>query len=96
MKYVVLYMAFSMVGGGQDWKGEYTPVEYFDTLRECKAVANKYIDRSVNSDLSSVYGKPEGTIYSYRHFRCVPEGGSVDAIGDDDNSLRMPVRPRTR
>jgi hypothetical protein len=93
MKYVALYMAFSMMGGGELSKGTYTLVEYFDTLRECKAAAKRSVDESINSDVSSVYKKPNGTLYSYRHFRCVPEGVSVDAVPDDDNSLRMPVMP---
>jgi len=95
MKYVALYMAFSMMGGGEDWHGRWTPVEYFDTLRECKAAAKKYIDETTNSDLSHVYNKPLGTIYAYRHYRCVPEGASVDTMGDDDNSRRIPVKPGT-
>ena len=67
-------MAFSMMGGGEGWNGKYTPVEYFDTLRECKAAAKRYIDGAAKRYIDG---------YAYRHFRCVPEGVSVDAIGDE-------------
>ena len=81
------------MGGGENLKGTYTRVEYFDTLRECKAAAKKYVDETINGDVSRIYKKPDGTMYAYRHFRCVPEGVNVDTVGDDDSSLRMPVTP---